>query len=478
VRVDSALGNGATFSVSIPRKLADSQAPILSPHDVRQPAGGLWALEEHARVEQPASNEHVPDAPRIVVAEDSDDLRAYIASILSTEFSVTAVADGQAAYDVARAEKPDVVVSDVMMPVMDGFELVAKMKADPELATIPILLLTARAGTEASADSLNRGADDYLSKPFNPRDLLSRVRAAYRMKVLNSRLRHAERRAANAERLAGLGRLLANLSHELNNPVNVVYNGLIPVEQYSRALGEYAIACDAFVSAAGGDRTLAALRETLEFDFIMEDLPAAVSTLRDAAHRVKDVQLNLRLFLQGQAALKRRPSNLNELVKSSLELTQRGALGTLRTELALGDVPAFPFDRARLSQVLLNLLKNAEDAAGQHGLIRVETSVVGGSAKLVVSDDGPGVPEAVRDRIFEPFFTTKEVGLGTGLGLAICAEVITHHGGRLYLDTAYERGARFVIELPMSGDAEDASDVMPLSRPVSDSNVPHAAVIP
>jgi PAS domain S-box-containing protein len=469
VRVKSELGKGAAFYVEIPLTLSADQTIGPSPSGVRTLANGL--LDTAIPVPSEASHRTTAvDAPRVVIAEDHDELRAYIAAVLAPEFRVVAVADGQAALDVIRRDKPEVVVSDVMMPVMDGFELVGKMKADPDLALIPIVLLTARAGIEASADSLNRGADDYLTKPFSPLDLLSRVRAAYRMKRLNAALRESERRVAMSERLAGLGMLLAKLSHELNNPLNVIYNGLTPVEQYSNALIRYAKACEGSVAKSGGDRQLATLREAVEFDFIVDDMPGALSALREASRRIKEVQSNLRIFLGGGTALHRAVADLDELTASSVELTRRSFGGAVTWDLRRGNIPPFAFDRSLMSQVLLNLLKNAWEAVASgrtpHGHVAIETSFADGVARIAVSDDGAGVPEAVRGRVFEAFFTTKGEGTGTGLGLAVSSEIVAKHGGRLYLDTAYERGARFVVELPARGhdDAGGAARIPPAAQ--------------
>jgi len=446
VGVRSRLREGATFIIELPVKSAGGQAPSALRDYVRHASSSVSALTAPP---QPAERANPsPDAPQVVVAEDNDELRGYIEQLLAGAFRVVAVPDGQAAYDAIRRVKPDVIVSDVMMPVMDGFELVAKLKAEPELATIPVLLLTARSGVEASTDSLDRGADDYLAKPFSPLDLLSRVRAAHRMRLLNSQLRESERRAQVAERLAGLGRLLAELSHELNNPINIIYNGLLPVEDYGQRLITYARACDAKLEGATGE--LAALRQSLDYDFVVDDLPLAIRTLRDAAVRIRDVQADLRSFLLGKKSLNRAPSDLDDLVSSSVELIRRDRLTPSAITLKLGAVAPFAFDRAKIGQALLNVLKNAAEAAGPEGHIAVHTAVEGGLARVYVSDDGPGVPDEIRGQIFEPFFTTKHVRLGTGLGLSVSTEILAQHGGRLYLDPEWSEGARFIVELPMS----------------------------
>ncbi len=448
VSVDSELGKGSTFRVHLPFEPASDGEPATAtaskpnfwPADRRNAKRQTWGPGDG-------------NAPRVLVAEDNDELRAYVGEVLGAHFRVLAVADGAAAYEAIRLEKPDVVVSDVMMPKLDGFELLAKLKADPELRTIPVLMLTARASVEASADSLDRGADDYLAKPFSSIDLIARVRAAHRMQRLNADLLEAERRAAQAERMAGLGQLLAQLSHELNNPVNVIYNGVTPIEDYSRALIRYTDACEE-AARARGDGSLAAVREALEIPFVLADLPDALRAVRDAATRVIDVQANLVLFLQGRRSLKLAAGDLNHLVRSTLELTRRATHGKLAIELNQGQIPPFSFDAGRLGQALLNLFKNASEAVGPQGNVRIATSSADGRARISVSDDGPGVARDVRDRLFEPFFTTKQVGVGTGLGLAISLEIVSQHGGRLSLDEDYQAGARFIVELPLSSASE------------------------
>ncbi|MGC4091136.1 MAG: ATP-binding protein [Polyangiaceae bacterium] len=446
INVESELGKGARFCVSVPLELStgavETDATRRAAFTPSPPA------ESRRGSSASAATKHDASVARVLVAEDNPELRAYVVSLLGKHFRVEAVADGAAAYAAIRRETPDVVVSDVMMPEMDGFELVEKLKQDPELNTVPVLLLTARASAEASAESLDRGADDYLAKPFNEIDLVARVRAAYRMKCLNADLLNAQRRAADTERLAGLGRLLAKLSHELNNPVNVVFNGITPVEDYSRALIRYTEACDQ-AALARGDASLAALRKSLDLPFLLHDMPDALRAVRDAAMRIRDVQSNLMLFMQGKKSLKLANADLNGLVASTLNLTRRAAHGKIEADFVPGDVPEFAFDAGRLGQALLNLFKNAAEAAGPTGHVRIMTSSTGKSAQVRVYDDGPGVDAGVRARIFEPFFTTKDVGVGTGLGLAISREVVTHHGGQLFLDDAYTSGACFVIELPL-----------------------------
>ncbi|ONI87864.1 histidine kinase [Actinosynnema sp. ALI-1.44] len=165
-------------------------------------------LSRPASVDGPADTEHPVAAPlvsgpmagRVLVADDNADMRGYLARLLrGTGHEVRIVSDGQAALEAIRADPPDVVVSDVMMPRLDGLELIAALRADPRVASVPVLLLSARAGQEASVQGLEAGADDYLVKPFAAADLLARVRANIGLARL--RAQHARWRTALVDSL-------------------------------------------------------------------------------------------------------------------------------------------------------------------------------------------------------------------------------------------------------------------------------------
>jgi signal transduction histidine kinase len=207
IRAASSLEQGSTFTVSLPLGKAHLPAArIAVPRP--QPATGLAArsyVEEALHwLPEPDSAGLQHDAavavaqaeygPRILLADDNADMRAYVARILSDRYQVEAVPDGEKALAAARVCRPELVLADVMMPQMDGFSLLRELRADPRTQNVPVILLSARAGEEARVEGLEAGADDYLVKPFNARELAARVAA--RLEAV----RAAERREGAALR--------------------------------------------------------------------------------------------------------------------------------------------------------------------------------------------------------------------------------------------------------------------------------------
>jgi PAS domain S-box-containing protein len=195
VAVESAVGQGARFTVRLPLQPA-AATPSTWPLPVTDPHRWSSMQSVPADTLPPDMHNDTEQLPLVLLVEDNPEMRSYLRQLLTGRYRVLAVENGRVALDVARLERPDVILSDVMMPDLDGLTLVEIVKSDETLRHIPVILLTARAGKEAAVSALEAGADDYISKPFSPAELRARVRAAYR-------LGHAYRRmAAMAEELA------------------------------------------------------------------------------------------------------------------------------------------------------------------------------------------------------------------------------------------------------------------------------------
>lgn len=352
----------------------------------------------------------VEGKPLVLVAEDDAPLRGTIARCLADEFEVLEAADGRAALDLARERLPDVILSDVMMPGMDGVELCRAVKADATTLATPFVVLTALGDMEARLTGLRRGADDYLVKPFEPEELRARLRAQVRM-------RHLSRQLAQSEKLAALGTLVAGVAHEVRNPLNGIINSLGP------------------------------LKESLA------EAPAAVTELLDLAiessrrvERISGQLLRQARAGEGERAL----VDVSENVAFAVKMLEHKAQGgpSLSACLPPSEPASVMGEAGALNQVWINLIDNAILAAGRSGHVEVRVSRTGGEVAVEVSDDGPGIEPKLLGRIFNPFFTTRAVGQGTGLGLSMVQEIVRAHGGAIRVESPPGAGARFRVTLP------------------------------
>ncbi|GAA0309899.1 sensor histidine kinase [Rhodovulum strictum] len=276
---------------------------------------------------------------------------------------------------------------------------------------------------------------------------LGELRRAYaELEQSHDELKAAQALLVRNEKLASLGRLLAGVAHELNNPISFVYANAHALDRYAAKFETYFDR----VQAGASREELIALREELRLDREIGNLREAVAGAREGAERVRDIVEDLRR-LSAEGTGEMIGFDLVETAHVAATWVMRGTEHGVR--IALTGVPR-AIVRGRpghIQQVVMNLVQNALDAvAGEpDARIEVATRIAGDRAVLSVSDNGPGVPDDLRQAIFDPFFTTKEVGKGTGLGLAISHKIAEEHGGALRLcpDGA---GACFCFDLPLA----------------------------
>ena len=242
-------------------------------------------------------------------------------------------------------------------------------------------------------------------------------------------LQETQAQLMQSEKMRSLGQLVAGVAHELNNPIGFVHANLQLLDGYINKLVE------AQRSETDASKPRAAIQKLLERS-------------REGTERVKKIVMDLRSFSRmDQAELS--DADLNEELGRTLGLMEPRFKEGIEVELDFGSIPRVRCYPAQLNQVFMNLVMNACDALDGGGTIRIETEPSSLGVMLRFSDDGPGVPDAVRERIFEPFFTTKPVGQGTGLGLSISHGIIERHGGQFSVDCPPEGGTVFRIDLPL-----------------------------
>jgi signal transduction histidine kinase len=431
VQVESHEGRGTTFSVDLLAGSAHLQAERVGTARTLASTGtsamayveeALHWLPHQAAVERSSQEvtRHAPAAaheprPRILWADDNLDMREYVSRLLAERYDVQAVPNGKAALAAALENPPDLVLSDVMMPLLDGFGLLAELRAHVRTRTIPVILLSARAGEEAALVGLDAGADDYLAKPFSARELLARVRTHLEL----SRVRRqgaAELLRANKE----LEAFSYAVSHDLRAPLRAI-------EGFSAALLEdYA------------DRLYGEGRSYLK--------RVRAATVRMAA--LIDALLDLSRLSRGP--LRREPVDVTALSQRALDdLRRRDPDRKVITRVQSG--LSASADPALLAVVLDNLLGNAWKFSAGRDPAQIEVGSVAGEPALTffVRDDGAGFEPEFASKLFQPFqrLHTQSQFAGTGIGLATVHRVISRHGGRIWAEAAPGRGASFFFTL-------------------------------
>jgi signal transduction histidine kinase len=419
---------------------------------------------------------------RILIVDDKEENLYYLRTLLSGHgHDVETARHGAEALVMARQSPPDLVISDLLMPVMDGYTLLRHWRADPHLARIPFIVFTATyTELEDERLALQLGADAFLLKPSEPEDFLERIREVQAsvaasvpvppkfpvddekdlLKTYSETLirkleektlelqetnRALERDMAErtrlesqllqSQKLEAVGRLAGGVAHDFNNLLGVImgHAELLMAEASDDQRFEIEQILEATQRAAGLTRQLLAFSRRQIVDPKVLDLNVLVAEMEKMLRRLlgEDIELSI---------------------------SQGSGVASVRA------------DPGQLEQVVMNLAINARDAMPLGGRLSLETSQIevgkeapiadareeiapGRYVQLEVRDTGTGIEERLLANIFEPFFTTKEPGKGTGLGLAMVYGIVKQSGGHVWVSSEVGRGTQFTICLPLIDEA-------------------------
>jgi signal transduction histidine kinase len=419
----------------------------------------------------------------LLVDDNPTNLKVLFEAIGGYGWKALMATDGESAIEQAEYAQPDLILLDVMMPGIDGFETCRRLKANPITENIPIIFMTALSETTDKVKGLEIGAVDYITKPFQKEEVIARLKLHLKLSLLTRNLeQQVEQRTAEltqsvgqlqqtqlqliqSEKMSTLGQLVAGIGHEINNPIGFIGGSCGNIEEYINDIFSL-IKLQQEKLADSDDREIEELIEEIDLEYLMEDLPKLMNSMRQGIARLKDISLSLRTFARTDIA-HQVEYQIHEGLDSTLMLLKhrlkdignRPQIDIIKNYNELPPITCYP---GQLNQVFMNIIANAIDAFDDlHSAddsttnlpytITIATSVdsTQNTVSICIEDNALGMTPEVQSRIFEQSFTTKPVGKGTGLGLAISHQIIVDkHSGKIDCFSTAGKGTKFIITLP------------------------------
>lgn len=409
--------------------------------------------------------EAIPDITQILLCNDPTKVRAMLNE-----------------YDI------DILILDIIMPVITGLELLEQLRSEPKFDDMPIIMLTSLDDLESYKKCYELGAFDYINKPINVIELNARLKVAIEsknssnnlkalievtkkqnedLKEMNAKLTEAKFSLVQSEKMAAIGQLAAGIAHEINNPMGFVKSNFDILQKYLNRVIEFLT----YVQDRINDNDFADNPElyqcaslvsekykALKINMIINELEGIFSDSASGIDRVTEIVQSLRVFARSSKDDEKETNVLLDLINQVTLITRNEVKYVATIEIEVPDDIVLYCNRIQLGQVFVNIIINAAQAIKSQkrsdlGTIKIIARKVDQNIILWFMDDGPGIPEENILKIFEPFFTTKEIGQGTGLGLSVSYDIIVNkHNGSFDVKSEYGKGATFIVTLPIVTD--------------------------
>ncbi len=416
-----------------------------------------------------------PRSGFILIVDDNPTNLSVLCEALSSEgFRFRVAVDGETAIALVERNQPELILLDVQMPGIDGFETCRRLKANPVTQNIPIIFTTALADTESKTKGFSLGAVDYIPKPFAHEEVIARVRVHLQVKRLTESLEQqvSDRTIAlqkiqvqlvQQEKLSTLGELIAGVAHEINNPLSFITSNIPPLEDYFGGISKIIELYQQ--DYPNPTAKISTAIKDLDLEFILEDITKILNSLKLGSERIQNLSTSLRNFYRSDSDEKSL-ADLHQGLDSTLMILQHRLKGngdrpSIEVIKSYGNLPEIHCYLGQMNQVFMNILANAIDAldealiqgkiSDQIPQIQIATEVDSEQWIVIrIADNGTGIPESVKQRLFEPLFTTKPVGKGTGLGLSIAHQIVLEkHNGTLEVNSQVGMGTEFTIKIPI-----------------------------
>ena len=383
---------------------------------------------------------------KVLIVDDEARNQRIIVEILADTVEHRSASSGEEALKMIESFSPDLVLLDIMMPGIDGYEVCKRMRNNPKLALTKIILVSGKAMVEERLKGYEAGADDYLTKPFVPEELLAKAKVFLRLTSVEKQLSDlnqfledkvqertrqlldAEALLVNTAKMTALGEMAGGIAHEINTPLGTI-----------RMIGDQ-------------------IQELVaEENIDQKSITEMTQLIGETVNRISSIITGLKTFSRDGSQDRLDAAPLKQLVETTLNLCRdKLKHASVRVEVErITDDLEIQCRPVQICQVLLNLINNACDAIFplSEKWIKISAEAQTDGVQISITDSGNGIPEKVRTKLFQPFFTTKDIGKGTGLGLSISKGIIDAHHGKLTFDSTC-RNTRFLLTLPASQSAQ------------------------
>lgn len=424
--------------------------------------------------DMPAS---ISNADILVVDDTPDNIRLLSIMLLAQGYNVRKALNGQMALTAVKTVLPDLILLDISMPGLDGYEVCKLLKEDAQTCSAPVIFLSALDDVLDKVKAFRVGAVDYITKPFQVEEVLARIQTHLTIRDLQtqlqvqntqvkqalSNLKNAQSQLVQKEKMAALGQLVAGVAHEVNNPTSFILGNIDPAREYIQSLLKL---LDLYQQEYPNPTlTIQKVIQEIDLEFLVSDLQKLIQSMQTGAERIHTVIRALQTFsrLNGSDV---KPVNIHEGIDSTLlllqhRLKQEGKSPEIKVVRDYGNLPQVTCYASQVNQVFLNLLDNAIDAlylkisqvppSSFTPTIWIGTELTTSeTVKIGIKDNGVGMTEETQSSLFDPCFTTKHLGRGIGLGLlGIYQIVVEKHKGQLTCHSLLGEGTEFVMEIPV-----------------------------